>query len=356
MIKVFDSHCHTLQHVSVAESIESFKTYAKHNNVCGMNFLSIAKDLDNIENDYMQNVKNLFLKRYFGAPYMAFAGLEHHVDLTEEEQAEEYLKQVKLYREVGFDGLKMLEGKPNMRRIFKYKLSDPVYDKMFAYMEKTGFPLTLHNADPKEFWHKELCSEYAIKRGWYVTPDQLKKEEMDDDVLKVMEKHPGLHLTLAHFGFFSQDINVAEKFLSYKHTMFDTTPAGEQYFHMLEDWDNWKAFFVKYQDRIKYGSDTYNYKLTDYENLRSVLARPNLVREFFSTDTVNHYYSDEYTGVKLDDAIVEKIFYKNAMKEYGEPAKVNDEYIKARIAELKPFYQYSEFNLNDMAFIEDYLK
>ena len=54
--------------------------------------------------------------------------------------------------------------------------------------------------------------------------------------------------------------------------------------------------------------------------------------------------------------VMEKIFYKNAMKEYGEPAKVNDEYIKARIAELKPFYQYSEFNLNDMAFIEDYLK
>ena len=355
MIKVFDNHCHTLRRVSVEESIESFKLYAKHNNVCGMNFLSIAKDLSDMENDYMQNVKNLFLKKYFGAPYTAFAGLEHHVDLSEEEQAEEYLNQVKVYKEVGFDGLKMLEGKPNMRRIFGYKLSDPVYEKMFAYIEQIGFPVVLHNADPKEFWHKELCSEHALKRGWYVTPDQLKKEEMDEDVFAVMERHPNLRLGLAHFGFFSQDVEVAERFMSYKNTALDTTPGGEQYFHMLEDWNNWKAFFEKYQDKIIYGSDTYNYKLTDYENLRSVLARPTLVREFFSTDTVNHYYSDEYTGVKLDDSIVEKIFYKNAMERYGEPAKVDVEYIKARIAELKPFYKYSAFALNDMEFILNHI-
>ncbi len=59
-----------------------------------------------------QLVKGLFFKDYFKDKIFAFAGLIHHPKLDKEAQSQDFVKQLERYFATGFDGLKMLEGKP----------------------------------------------------------------------------------------------------------------------------------------------------------------------------------------------------------------------------------------------------
>ncbi|MDD6682661.1 MAG: hypothetical protein PUE61_05795 [Clostridiales bacterium] len=63
------------------------------------------------------------------------------------------------YLAAGFDGLKMLEGKPTERRRYKKLLSDPIYDPLYSYLEECDVSVTLHSGDPDYFWITESMKE-----------------------------------------------------------------------------------------------------------------------------------------------------------------------------------------------------
>ncbi|MBQ8685376.1 MAG: amidohydrolase family protein [Clostridia bacterium] len=357
-MKVFDCHVHSSMPQSVEKSVKVFEQIFDMLSVEKCSFMSIPQhDKENI--DYKQNIKDLFFKNYFSPNGYAFAGLEYKRELDDKERANDHLKQAEEYIGAGFDGMKMLEGKPSVRREFNRRLADPVFDKFFAFMEENGLPVTLHNADPYEFWDISKMTPEAIARGWANGPDDLTKEEMTEDVFEVLKKHPKLHLTLAHFGFFGNDHAAAVRFFGdYEYTRLDTTPAGEEYFHMLADWDKWRKFIEEHADRIKYGTDTYNFiQTTSLEAWeRSVSARPNLVRNFFATDGEHEYYGEKYKGVKFSEEIVEKIFWKNAEKEYGTPKKIDGAWVEKKLAALEQRYANDQAALQDVLFMKENFK
>ncbi len=57
---------------------------------------------------------------------------------------------------MGFDGVKMMEGKPNRRKLLARRLDDPIFDGYYRFAEENGVPLTLHLADPAYFWDLSL--------------------------------------------------------------------------------------------------------------------------------------------------------------------------------------------------------
>jgi predicted TIM-barrel fold metal-dependent hydrolase len=352
-MKVFDCHIHSSQPQSVEKSVEVFEKIFQDLDMQKYLFMSIPQH-DKKYIDYKQNIKDLFFKNYFSPNGYAFAGLEYKAELTVEERVNDHVKQAEEYIDAGFDGMKMLDGKPGLRREFKRRLADPVFDKFYSFMEENGLPITLHNADPYEFWDLSKMTPEAIARGWANGPDDLTKEEMTQDVFDVMKKHPKLHLTLAHFGFFGKEYDAAVRFFEdYEFTRLDTTPAGEEYFHMLEDWDTWQKFIIKYADRIKYGTDMYNVVCTtEDEWKRSYTARPDLVRNFFAGDGEYEYYGQAYKGVNFDKEIVEKIFMKNAEKEYGTPKKINAAWVQNKLDQLEERYANTDkASLEDVRFM-----
>ncbi len=78
---------------------------------------------------------------------------------------------------IGRDGLKLIEGKPMVRKLLHLPLEDPVYAGMWAALEARDFPLLLHLADPEEFWHPKRPHPWAHERGWFYGDGTYPQEE-----------------------------------------------------------------------------------------------------------------------------------------------------------------------------------
>ena len=350
MTKMIDVHVHSTLNNSVQATVDIFKKVFSWTETERPLFLGLPEESKEMI-DLLQNLKTIFYKQYFQG--YAFAGFIHDLRLSDADAEKDFLKQAETFKTAGFDGVKMLEGKPSMRKIYKRLVSDPIYDPFYSFMEENKMPITLHNADPASFWHKSQLSANAIKEGWYCG-DGISKDEMFEDVMNVMKKHPNLHLTLAHFGFTCDNISQAERFLGeYEYTMLDTTPGVKNFYDMLQNWEIWHAFFLRYQDRIKYGTDTSNYEAETDEELKRMAMRPHtLQRRFF--EGTEPFVGDgfELSGVHLEEEVLKKIYYQNALREYGEPREINKAYVRQWLNEAKVTYGTNEKAICDLRFIE----
>ena len=227
----------------------------------------------------------------------------------------------------------MLEGYPSLRKVMKRTLCDKVYDRYYSFLEENGIPVTMHVANPEENWDIKSANEYAIKMGRVYDHTYPTRLQLLDEVDGIMKKHPKLRFALAHFGFMSYDIEQAKRWLDYENTVFDLTPGGEQLLKMGKEWDKWSKFFEEYQDRIIYGSDYYAFP-QDEKWEENFLRRPKFLCEFFETDTQHEYNGRLFRGVKLDETILQKIYWDNGMRWFGEPKKIDLEYLAKKAEEL----------------------
>lgn len=326
MEKVYDAHCHHNFDMPIETAIEIFKEEFEMTGTEKVIFLALPHHVEDgkLSFDQEQNKNALHLKKAFSPNGYAFAGLVHPIDGEYTEKiADDFEMQVKEYISKGFDGIKMLEGYPNLRKVMGIKLCDKVYDKFYAYCEENAIPITMHFANPAANWDITKASKYDIEHGRCYDDTYPTKDELTEEVFAILRKYPQLRLTLAHFGFMSDDISVAERFMSYQNTIFDLTPGGEQLLNMAKKWDKWSPFFEKYQDRIVYGTDMYAFP-RDFEGgwEQAVYRRPNLIRELFETDTLHEYIGEKFQGIKLATKIRDKIYRENFTRLYGTPKRV----------------------------------
>ena len=319
MEKVFEIHAHTrfekLTIPQIKEILQREMEWTGTDKIC---LLSLVHNGDHhaMTTDRTQNVKNLFLKHEFGERGYAFASLEHPLETVDKKTWQKsLLEQAKEYHKAGFDGVKMLEGYPSLRKLMGVSLSDEIYDGYYAYMEENRIPIIMHLANPEENWDIRKADKYALQLGRVYDESYPTKQQLQDEVFEILNKFPNLCLTLAHMGFMSHSIEDAERYMSYKNTRLDVTPGGEQLIYMSEHWDIWKGFFEKYQDRILYGTDFYPFCAnTEEERKVAIERRTKLIRQLFETDGNYTYLGMSFKGVLLDKSIREKIYYKNALK------------------------------------------
>ena len=340
MEKVFEIHAHTcLQGLTIPQIKEILQTEMEWTGSYKICLLSLTHhgDHNTRTTDRTQNVKNLFLKYALGEKAYAFASLEHPLQAIEKKAwSKLLLEQAKEYCKVGFDGMKMLEGYPSLRKIMGVSLSDEIYDEYYAYMEENQIPIIMHLANPEENWDIEKADKYAIQMGRVYDESYPTKQQLQDAMFELLDKFPKLCLTLAHMGFMSHSVEDAERYMSYENTRLDVTPGGEQLIYISEHWDIWKGFFEKYQDRILYGSDFYPFDAHSEEERRvAVERRTKFIRQMFETDETYVYLRTPFKGVLLDKKIREKIYYKNAETYLGERREVDLEYVKRTALLLK---------------------
>jgi len=323
-------------HITVAQTaddtvkiLENLMTYFNYERIAILGAQTDSKGLG----DPANNLKALYAKSVINAKntskqVYAFSGIYHlHNEL---DTADNYLKQVRDLHEMGFDGIKMLEGKPKLRKDLGKRLDDPVFDKMYAYAEEHDIPITMHLGDPPEFWDINKISEYALKVGWFCDETYPKLEEMRDEVYGILRKFPKLRLTMAHFFFLSQDLEECVRlFETYPNLSFDVTPGGEMFKGFSTRPDDWREFFIKYAERIYLGTDTYNTAL--YDDLtkygdNAQLVRLNLVRRCLETSQpIEHNRYGMLYPLALDDRTLMTIYHDNFVSRLGEPRKINFE-------------------------------
>ena len=330
MEKIFDLHIHYSFDIPLKETAQIFQEEFTATGTEKYCFLSLPHHAhgNTVSCDQTQNIKGLYLKRFFSPNAYAFAGLAHPENHNNvQATAEDFLAQAKEYFAVGFDGIKMLEGYPSLVKAWDLPIDSPVYEAFYAFMEENGYPILMHVANPAENWDAQAASPDAIEAGRVYDASYPTKEALTEQVFHVLEKFPKLRLILAHFGFMSYDIAQAERFLSYENTVFDITPGGEQLIHMGKAWKKWLPFWEKYQDRILYGSDYYAFPKDENWKI-AFQRRPKFLRQFLETDTSHEYLGEAFSGICLDKAIRDKIYRENFLKLLGDPKPIDEKYLE----------------------------
>ena len=342
-MKIFEGHAHSCTFgIPVREGVTLFQKQFERFDVERVLFAGISHHgfPDTFENDtdLLDNLRVMYYKWAF-APYgYAYAALEYNgLDLSDKKAAGAALRaEAERFRAVGYDGMKMLEGHPNLRKLLGVPLDDELFDPFFDFCEETGFPILMHLANPIDHWNPEKISDYWKGRGCFFGDGTYPSfHDLHDEVCRRLDKNPKLSLTLAHFGFLTFDKELAERYMSYENTRLDACPGGESYFNILAEPEYWIPFLEKHIDRINYGTDTYTYEMWDKKSFHAASgARPNLVRNFFTTTGTYTYFKQEYHGIGMSEENCEKLFYTNLHNLLGEPRPIDYDAILARIEEL----------------------
>jgi predicted TIM-barrel fold metal-dependent hydrolase len=288
--------------------------------------LSLLPDALHLKGLYPNKVfvfGNLDISPLFLAPNLAGESFAHHVDLLSE---------------MGVDGVKMIEGKPSIKKRFSIpNFDDPLFAPYWEKMAITQTPLIFHVNDPEEFWDAESIPAWARDMGWYYGDGTfVENEDQYRQVLAVLDRHPILNVTFAHFFFLSDQLDrLGEYFDRYPNMRVDLTPGIEMYSNFSKDPDKVRDFFIKYQDRIIYGTDIGAQAiLTDCMpgiKVKDSLARIELVRTFlegdgpFTLENEGFLFGGNkavFHGIQLPDPVLDKIYFKNFWKFVGGRPKL----------------------------------
>lgn len=156
----------------------------------------------------------------------------------------------------GCTGIKMLEGKPDVRKNHRVPpFNSAAFAPFWQWAEQAQTPVVFHVNDPADFWNAATLTEFQIKAGWYYDDTYINNEVQYTEVLEVLARHPQLRVLFPHFFFMSEQLPRLGAILdAYPHVMTDVTPGVQLVYNLGAD-PNAAAFFARYQTRICYGTD-----------------------------------------------------------------------------------------------------
>jgi len=250
-----------------------------------------------------------------------FAGLDYTALAEEVEHRFTFPfgKQVERLIAIGCDGVKMLNGKPDVRRASGIALDSPVYEACFARLAETGMPLLWHVNDPEEFWNPDLAPEWARKAGWLYDDSFPSKESLYGECQRVLRRHPNLKVIFAHFHFLSADLPRAAALLErFSNACFDLAPGIEMFHNFSAAPEIAREFFLRYQERIIFGTDLVE---------DSPLSRIRVIRNCLESDETFPVPTDErlfwpdyrttLRGLRLPPEVLGKIYADNFRRLVG---------------------------------------
>lgn len=172
----------------------------------------------------------------------------------------------------GFDGIKMMEGSPYVKQALPHPLDHEYYRPFWAAAEELAMPITLHLANPVECWQSD--ADRAMYR------DAEPQEEYFRQAEAVLAAHPRLRITFAHFMFMGPQLSRLDRLFSlYPEMRVDLAMGQEYMYYLAEDIAAARRFFIKWQDRILYGTD-----VNDSNSLALARAKADQVRLFLEAD------------------------------------------------------------------------
>lgn len=134
-------------------------------------------------------------------------------------------------------------------------------DPLWAKAGELGVPVLIHTGDPKAFWEpvtpeNERYAELSVHPGWSFADAEKypSREALLEERNRVIARHPKTTFICAHFGNNPEDLEYVDAFLDkYPNAMIDTAARiGEIGRHPA---DEVRAFFVKHETRILFGTD-----------------------------------------------------------------------------------------------------
>lgn len=333
----FDGHIHMHRWYDERTGEDFTHGLENYRKACGLKYIALAslpsgKPIP-APRDVSNNIMCAFYK-LLNENTFAYGGYIYpsYPAKAEEMENMSLLTQLDELMEIGFDGIKMLEGKPNLYKMVGNPLDSDLFESVFDKMEKDGTYILMHAIDPECFWTD--ASEDRVKKGWFYGDGTYPtNDELYAQIDNVLAKHPKLNLCLAHFFFCSENPEKLEKMLDkYENLTLDITPGGEMYIGFAKRPEYFKEFFTKYADRICFGTDM------DFPvYMEAGIWLCDREYRFLATDETLMSFDDHtLTGIKIPEECLQKIFSDNLLlKLGGKPKEINKDALKRYIEKYK---------------------
>jgi predicted TIM-barrel fold metal-dependent hydrolase len=217
-------------------------------------------------------------------------------------------------------------------------LDDPGFDGVMAHLEERGIPLIAHQAEPKNCWLPLAAMTTENDRSYflehpeyymYLHPEQPSYATLMAARDRFVARHPKLNFIGAHMASLEWSVDVLGKFLDdHPNATVDLAARMSQVqYQSNRDYGRVREFFIKYQDRILYGTDL----TEDPPSAAERAQNPPMTTGHFAAEADGFWRSDwvylatsqsqhidalnaDVQGLGLPRAVIDKIYYTNARR------------------------------------------
>ncbi|MCC2977919.1 amidohydrolase [Sphingomonas sp. PL-96] len=236
---------------------------------------------------------------------------------------------VKVWKNIG-----MVAKDTQGKRVF---LDDPRFDPVMANIETRGVPLIAHQGEPRNCWlpldemttendraYFKAHSEYYM----YLHPEEPSYEALMAARNRFVARHPKLSVVGAHMASLEWSVDELARFLDhYPNATVDLAARMTNLqAQSVKDQAKVRAFFLKYQDRLLYGTD-----LTQNPPDPAARAQNPPAADDFPAEASRVWRADwrylatglsqrvdaikgDAAGLALPRGVIDKIYYANARR------------------------------------------
>lgn len=211
---------------------------------------------------------------------------------------------LKIFKNFGMD-LKDTKGQ-------RIHTDDPRFDLLFETAGRLKIPVLIHTAEPKGLFlpmdkDNERWLELKTHPGRGRMADKYPSwETLMGEQHNLFARHPNTIFIAAHLDWLGINLGELGKLLDRLPNVY--TEVGAVVEELGRQPRNARAFFIKYQDRVLFGKDTY--KKEEYGTYFRTFETAD---EYFDHDRKYHGIWKMY-GLDLPDEVLRKLYYKNALR------------------------------------------
>jgi predicted TIM-barrel fold metal-dependent hydrolase len=191
-------------------------------------------------------------------------------------------------------------------------VDDAALKPIWEACARLKLPVFIHTGDPQEFYQpfdlkNERWLEMALFPHRRISPDQHPNfEELMKERDNLFRSNPKTTFVAAHMGWHANDLGRLGKMLTEMPNLY--TEVGAVLYDIGRQPRSARDFFIKYQDRILFGKDSFQPE--EY---------PYYWRVFETRDDYFDYYRHYHAfwklyGIDLPDAVLKKVYYQNALR------------------------------------------
>jgi uncharacterized protein len=194
----------------------------------------------------------------------------------------------------------------------RLRIDDPELDPVWREAARLGVPVFIHTGDPQEFFKQidytnERWLELSLFPGRRYPQDQYPSfDALMAERDNLFRRNPRTTFVTAHMGWHANDLGRLGRLLDSFPNVY--TEVGAVLYDIGRQPHAAHDFFVKYQDRIMFGKDSF--QPDEY---------PYYWRVFETRDEYFDYYRGYHAfwklyGIDLPDSVLKKVYYQNALK------------------------------------------